>query len=139
HKIDGRADYLRATDTPGGPIIAFEFSVTGHPVHIRHVEFTGASQPELAPLQAAAQKVEGEEYTRSFIRQRAEGNFLPIYQQHGHLKAAFGEPAVKVAEDTASETAVDITLPVTPGLQYKLSEIEIDGSKAFDNAKLRPL
>jgi len=137
-KIEGRADYLRASDVPGGPIVAFEFSVTGHPIRIGKFEFSGAAAPELAQLQAAAQKLQGEEYMRSFVRQRAEGNFLPIYQEHGYLKAVFGDPVTKVIQE-ATETTVDVTLPVTPGLQYKIAEMQLSGNKAFDAAKLREL
>jgi outer membrane protein assembly factor BamA len=137
--LEGRADYLRSSDQFDGPITSFEFSVTGHPIHIAHVNFPGATAAELQELQAAAQKLTGQEYERSFVKQRALGNFLPIYQEHGYLKAAFEDPQPKVIQDSAAETTVDVTLPVKPGEQYKVTGMEIAGNQAFDAAKLREL
>ena len=65
--IQGRADYLRFAHEDG-PIEAFVFKITGPNISIRNVEFSGAEPSTLPALQAAAQKISGEEYLRSLAR-----------------------------------------------------------------------
>src|SRR5205807_2673553 len=42
-------------------------------------------------------------------------------------------------QDTPQETLVDVNVGVTPGLQYKMSELQLSGYKAFEAEKLRAL
>jgi outer membrane protein assembly factor BamA len=127
HNIHGRVDYLRA-GPQDGPIEAFEFSVTGAPITISKVSFSGAGAAELPLLTAAAHKISGQEYSRSRLTLEADKNFLPVFLQHGYLKASLGPPQPKVSEETAEETQVEVAFAVTPGLQYKLSGIQLSGN-----------
>ena len=61
HNLHGRVDYLRA-GPQDGPIEAFEFSITGQPISIRKVSFTGAGAAELPALEAAAKQMIGQEF-----------------------------------------------------------------------------
>jgi outer membrane protein assembly factor BamA len=127
HNIHGRVDYLRA-GPQDGPIEAFEFSVTGAPITINKVSFSGAGAAELPLLTAAARRISGQDYSRSRLILEANKNFLPVFLQHGYLKASVGAPQPKVSEETAEETQVEVTFPVTPGLQYKLTGIQLSGN-----------
>jgi outer membrane protein assembly factor BamA len=139
HKVQGRIDYLRAGPAEG-PIEAFVFTVASPAIHIRHVEIRGATATELPLLQAAAKSLQNHDYLRSFLRVQAEKNLVPIYLERGYLKAAFSEAQPKIVEDTPQEMLVDVTLPVNPGQQYTVSDLEISGYKAFpDSDKLRAL
>ncbi len=135
-KVPGEADYLRAGDN-NGPVGAIVFSVTGPHITIRKVEFSGAGTAELALLQAAAEALQGQEYLQSMVRLQADKIFRPIYLQRGYLKANFGDPQPKVAEQTPEQTTVDLTIPVTPGEQYKLAGVEWSGNKLFPSSKLQ--
>lgn len=138
-KLRGRVDYLRA-GPEDGPMEAFEFSITGQPVIVRKVAFSGASPAELPELEAAARKLTGKDYTRSLLMLQAEKNFLPVFLARGYLKAAVGAPQPKVAEDTPEETLVDVTFPITPGSQYKVTGVQLSGYKdVFPVEKLRAL
>ncbi len=138
-KLRGRVDYLRA-GPEDGPMEAFEFSITGQPVIVRKVAFSGASPAELPELEAAARKLTGKDYTRSLLMLQAEKNFLPVFLARGYLKAAVGAPQPKVAEDTPEETLVDVTFPITPGSQYKVTGVQLSGYKdVFPVEKLREL
>ncbi len=134
--LQGKADYLRYAPQDG-PITAFVFTVGGPAVHIRNVEFAGAAAPDLPLLQAAAKGLQGREYRRSMVRAYDEKDFLPIYLEHGYLKAAFADAQPKIVQDTPQETLVDLNVGVTPGLQYKMSELQLSGYKAFEAEKLR--
>jgi len=134
--LQGKADYLRYAPQDG-PIAAFVYTVGGPAIHIRNVEFAGAAMPELPLLQAAAKTVQGREYLRSMVRVYDEKDFLPIYLERGYLKAAFADAQPKIVQETPQETLVDVRLSVTPGLEYKMSELQLSGYKAFEAEKLR--
>jgi outer membrane protein assembly factor BamA len=138
HQLKGRVDYLRSGPADG-PIEAFDFTLTGQNIHIRQVAFPGASSAELPDLEAAGKKLTGQDYVRPALRVQADKNFLPVYLERGYLKAAFGDPQPKVVADSPDETLVDVSFPVTPGPQYKLSEFQLSGSKVFPAEKLRGL
>ena len=80
-------------------------------------------------LEAAAKKLEGADFLRSILRTQEDKNFLPIYLQQGYLKAAFGDAQAKIVQDSPQETIVDVTFPVDPGRQYKLTAVEIAGTR----------
>jgi len=136
--LQGKADYLRYAPQDG-PITAFVFTVGGPAVHIRNVEFAGAAAPELPLLQSAAKALQGREYLRSTVRVYDEKDFLPIYFERGYLKAAFADVQPKIVQETPQETLVDVNVDVTPGLQYKMAELQLSGYKAFEAEKLRAL
>ena len=137
--LHGRVDYLRA-GPQDGPTEAFEFSITGQPIGVRKIGFTGAGPAELPLLENAARRFAAQDYSRSRLVLEAEKNFLPIFLAHGYLKATVAEPQPKVVEETPDETLVDVTFPVDPGRQYKVSAIQLAGySKVFPVEKLREL
>ena len=154
HNLPGRVDYLRA-GPQDGPVEAFEFSITGQPITVRKIAFSGAGSAELTGLEAAARKLSGQEYSRSLLVAAADKTFIPVFLQHGYLKAAVAPPqpkvveAARIEEDKAekgkidanqAETFVDVTFAVTPGAQYKLSAIQLAGNtNIFPPEKLREL
>ena len=138
-KVEGRADYLRATNGKDGPIEAFDFSVTGPDIKIQKVSFSGAGAAEMPLLDTAAREIVGSDYLESLARLKAEKVFLPIFWQHGYLKAAISNPQATVLQQTPQETDVGVNFSVTPGLQYKVSDIRLSGYKAFPAEQIRPL
>jgi outer membrane protein assembly factor BamA len=136
HHLQGRADYLRA-GPQDGPIEAFDFSITGQTISVRNIAFNGASPAELPLLQAAAGKLSKQDYSRSNLAIQAEKSFLPVYLERGYLKASVAEPQPKVVQDSPEETLVDVIFPVTPGRQYKLTDLVLSGYKVFPVEKLR--
>jgi outer membrane protein assembly factor BamA len=139
HNLHGRVDYLRA-GPQDGPVEAFEFSITGAPIITRNISFSGAGPAELPPLEAAGQRLSRQDYSRSRLVLGADKNFLPVFLEHGYLKAKVAGPQPKVVEETPEETLVDVTFPVEPGSQYKVSEIQLSGnSNVFPLETLREL
>lgn len=138
HNVQGRADYLRSGHEDG-PVEAYIFTVTGSRIHIRNIAFAGAGESELPVLETAAKKLQGADFSRSILRTQEDKNFLPLYLQRGYPKAAFGDAQAKVVQDSPQETVVDVTFPVDPGRQYKLTAVDLAGNKAFPTDNLRPL
>ncbi len=136
--LRGRADYLRP-ETADGPAAAFVFTITGQDIRIRQVEFPGAGAAELPALQAAAKGLSGQDFERPALKIQAEKKFLPVYLQRGYLRAVFSDVQPRVTEDTPEETQVDVAFPVSPGLQYKVGEIQLSGVSVFSAEQLRAL
>ena len=69
---------------------------------------------------------------------------LPIYREHGYLKAACAPPELKVVKVPAAEptdnrtkpTFVDVTFPVTAGIQYMLARSDWSGNKTIPSNAL---
>lgn len=72
-----------------------------------------------------------------------------LYQNHGYFYALPGEPVVKM-KDTARHwpfffwswghgKAVDVTIPVEEGQQYRLGKFNIRGNKLFKTQQLLPI
>jgi outer membrane protein insertion porin family len=115
-------------------------------IRIHQVEFPGAGADELPLLQAAAEKLSDREYSRDFMTNFIEHALLPIYHEHGYLKASCAPPQPRVVKPSTSEpsdnrtrpTFVDVTFPVTPGIQYKLTRWYWSGNKAIPGDTLEP-
>jgi outer membrane protein assembly factor BamA len=137
-KIPGRVEFTPIA--PGdGPPEAFVYSVTGPRITIGKVEFPNATPAELPRLEAAGRKLQGAEYTRSAFLIQEDKSLLPIYLEQGFLKAKFGDFQARVIQNDPNQVQVDITVPVVPGDQYKLSSLDFLGYKAFPADTLRSL
>lgn len=136
--IQGSAEYVRA-GPDNGPVEAFVFSVSGPRISVRNFDFPGADPGMLPLLQAAAQRIDVREYSRSALRTQGHKYLLPVYLARGYLKASFGDPQARVVESTADEATVDVSFAVDPGPQYVLSGIELAGNKVFSTETLRGL
>jgi len=145
HAIPGHVDYIRAAQ-PNGQFEAFEYSVLDVVIRVEKIQFVGAGEAELPLLNAAATKLPDREYSRSRLAVFAEKQLLPVYRTRGYLKAEFAAPEPKVVtppgesdEETRNRTFVDVTFPVKPGLQYKLSHLEWSGNTEFKTEALQGL
>ena len=135
-KIAGRVEYMAAG--PLNVIESYDYKLSMHAVVIRNVDFPGAATEEIPALQTAAKAISGQDYLRTKMRAQEKFNFMPVYHVQGYLKAQFAEAQAKVAEDGA-QTLVDVSFPVTPGLKYKLTEVNFSGNNVFPAEKLREL
>ena len=137
--LAARADYTRDSKDNAGPIDVINFRATGVNLRIAEVQFSGAGSEELPALNAAAQNLVGKDYVRTEVQSFATKNLLPIYLEHGFLKAAIGDPETKVLKDTDEETLVQVQLRVNAGRQYKVSSFKWEGNNAFPGEKLQSM
>jgi outer membrane protein assembly factor BamA len=144
--IPGHVEYLHNAGR-GEQVESIDFSVAGVSIRIRHFEFNGAEATELQLLQAAAEKFSDREYARALLSSFIDQTLLPIYHEHGYLKASCASPQPKVVKTAASEpgdnkqpiTFVDVMFAVTPGIQYKLTRWDWAGNKDMPSDTLQPL
>jgi len=143
--IPGNVQYLRTNDK-NGQLESIDYSVYGISIRIRQFEFSSAGAGELPLLQAAAEKLAGREYSHPLLSSFVEHTLLPVYHEHGYLKAACATPQPKVVKPTAADagdnkqaiTLVDVIFPVTPGMQYKLARWDWSGNKEIPTETLQP-
>jgi outer membrane protein assembly factor BamA len=143
--VPGTVEAARHEDK-NGKLESIEYNIAGVSIRIRHVDFAGAGAEELPLLEGAADKLSDREYSRAYMNSFIEHAVLPIYHEHGFLKASCGLPQPKVVKLASSDfanrqppTFVDVTFQVTPGFQYKLSGWEWSGNKAVPTDELQPL
>jgi outer membrane protein assembly factor BamA len=137
HKILGRVEYI-PTAAMNGPIDSYTYKVTLHPIVIRNMDFPAAAPHELSVLQTAAKALSGQEYLRSAMRAHAKSAFLPLYLARGYLKAQFSDPQAKIVED-GPRTLVDVSFPVSAGIQYRVIRLGWMGVSAFPATQLEAL
>jgi outer membrane protein insertion porin family len=135
--IGGKAEYIRGA-AMNGPVDSYIYKVSFHPVVVQSIEFPGAAQTEVPALQAAGKQVLGKNYLRSEMEPQEKYSLLPVYLARGYLKVHFEEARPKVVSD-GPQTMVDVSFPVTPGTQYKLTGIEWTGNTAFPTDQLQKL
>ncbi|MGA8499923.1 MAG: POTRA domain-containing protein [Candidatus Sulfotelmatobacter sp.] len=143
--IPGIVQYVR-TESKDERLESIDYTVAGVSIRIHRAQFPGAGADELPLLQAAAEKLSDREYSRDYMANFVEHSVLPLYHERGYLKAscATGQPkVVKLAAADATDnkqppTYVDITFPVTPGLQYKVTQWDWSGNKAIPKDQLDP-
>ncbi len=146
----GRVDFLREGDQSGAPLSAIVYRIEETSIHIRDVEFPGASPEQTVLLAAAARRLKGAEYGRSVLAAASKFDFLPVYLQRGYLKAAFGQSDARVVvpsaaadaqerADLQSDVQVDALLPVVPGKEYVISSVDWKGNAALSTAEVAPL
>ena len=136
-RISGEIEYLPFAQE-NGPIEAYEYKVKMHPVLVRKMDFPGAAPEEIPALQGAAQQLSGQDYLRIHMRAQERSSFVPVYLARGYLKVQFAEAQAKVAEE-GPPTLVDVSFPVTPGRQYKLTDVEFANTVVFPANKLREM
>jgi outer membrane protein insertion porin family len=139
HSLSARATYIREGAGPSGPIDAVNFKADGVNIHIRNVSFPSAPADQQPALAEAAKKLEDRDYLRSEVNAYAKSALLPIYLEHGYLKATFSEPQAKVVKEDQDETLVDVDLLSAPGVRYKVSSFTWEGNSKFPADKLQGL
>ena len=144
--VPGHVEYLRNRGK-SEQLESIDYNVVGVSIRIHHAEFPGAGAGELPLLQSASEKLIGLEYSRDFMANFIEHTLLPIYHEHGYLKAACAPAQPNVVKPATSEpsdnrtkpTFVDVTFPLTPGIQYKLARWDWSGNQAIPSDTLQPL
>ncbi len=133
--VAGHVDYLR-TET-ANKLAAVIYSVTAVDIEIRNVSFPGAALEDVPLLQKAGKQIPGGEYTVSRLAVLTSKDLMAVYRRRGYLKAAFGDPEPTLVSGEGQSFTVDVSLPVTPGAQYKLKSMAVTGNQAFPAAELQ--
>ncbi|MFZ0953109.1 MAG: POTRA domain-containing protein [Candidatus Sulfotelmatobacter sp.] len=134
------------TESKDERLQSIDYNVIGVSIRIHHAHFPGAGADELPPLEAAADKLSDREYSRDYMANFIENSVLPIYHERGYLKASCATAQPKVvklagadsADNKQPPTYVDITFPLIPGIQYKVTKWDWSGNKEIPKDQLDP-
>jgi outer membrane translocation and assembly module TamA len=110
--LPGRVSFLRQSTQEGGEFTGIEYRVEEVSIHIRNVQFPGASPEQIVFLTQGAHQLTDAAYFRSKLAAVAQFDLLPLYLQRGYLKAAFGPSEahmVSGAEGNANDSKTDPT------------------------------
>jgi outer membrane protein insertion porin family len=138
--LEGRGIHAQVQALPqgqiGGPIQSVQFQVTGVPIPIRRIEFTGVEKVDIARLQEAASPLLNKDYDASFVRGFSRDAVAAAYRQHGYLRVHFGDPISCLLTGDSIANAVAVTIPITEGEQYTLKEIAWSGDSVIPYTEL---
>ena len=155
--LPGEVDYSREGEQDDKPPTAIIFRGRGLSARIHAFEFPDASPDQTASLESAVRRMVGGEYSDALIATAIKSRLLPIFLEHGYLKAAFGSTETRIVASPASETSgqssadqssgdqssaevqVDVILPVTAGKQYSLSGVSWKGNTAIPQSQAAKL
>lgn len=144
--VPGHVEYARKNGGDGH-LESIVYNVAGVSIRIHHADFPGAGPGELPLLEGAAARLVDREYSRDYMENFVEHALLPIFNEHGFLKATCAPAQPRVVRPDTSEsrpnqqppTYVDVTFPVTSGISYKLTRWEWSGNQAFPTDALQPM
>jgi outer membrane protein assembly factor BamA len=155
-QLPGHVTYSRY-DVENGPVEAFIYQVENISLTTGSIDFPGAGPEESPALQEAARKqLLGKQYRASEVEIVASIDFRNVYLRRGYLQVAFDDPSVaappppanqsNASESTQNESAGDansvrvtVHLPVRPGLQFRMANVDWTGNQAFPASELQNL
>ncbi|MGA8774016.1 MAG: POTRA domain-containing protein [Terriglobales bacterium] len=133
--LPGRVSFLRQSTQEGGEFTGIEYRVEEVSIHIRNVQFPGASPEQAVFLTAAAHQLTDADYFRSKLAAVAQFDLLPLYLQRGYLKAAFGPSEAHVvsgAEGKANDNKTDTATTDTKSNDSNTAAPQTDDTNAND-------
>ena len=139
-------------EVSGGPkTVNLTFHITEGPkVKIRRVDFIGNSAVSDGKLKKKLKEnkapgffkfITGSgTYKEAKFADDAE-NVVGYYRERGYVKARVGQPELKVLEDSKDGKTrwIELQIPVTEGLRYKVGEFAFAGNSVVKSEALRPL
>jgi outer membrane protein insertion porin family len=127
-KIKGNVEYM-LSDTGGK--MEHVFSVEGVKIPICAIHYKGAAAIGEDELLKNSKPLLGDEYRQSFVLAFAKANLIPIYREHGHLRARFDEPRALPEAEGKCKGGVSVTMAVEEGPVYSWDRAEWDGNSAL--------
>lgn len=124
------------TGAAGGPVEAIQYRVTGLPIPVLRIDFTGVQKVDPALLQAAGRPLIGQDFDSSYIAAFSNAGIGAVYRQRGYLQARFGRPVPQLLKEDGAPNSVAITIPVSEGELFTLKEITWSGQSAIPYEEL---
>ena len=120
----------------GGPVERITFKVEGVPLPVRAIHFEGNTHLDASTLEQATRPLVGQDYDQAMLLDYTQYNVAPLYTSRGYLRVSFGNPSTRLTQEGSQRSSVEVTLPVTEGLQYRLTEIHWSGNTVFPASEL---
>jgi outer membrane protein assembly factor BamA len=116
--------------------LSYVFRVKGANLPICDFQFPGAKDELKKPLLEVLQQLFKTQYSKSEVGAYVKYALIPVYNQHGYLKAAIQQPQSSLSASGACANAVVVTFRVEEGLQYRWSDPDWSRNQAYSAQEL---
>lgn len=140
--IDRKTDYIAdVVDFPENLQRLHQFVAVGPPMPICAVNFPGASPAFEKQLRSRAKPLLGTDYSYSSFRTFTSNSIAQFYRQKGYVRARFDDLIAEPEPGTNKKCkgGVNLTLPVTEGVPYKLGAFGWEGNQVIGELALKDL
>ena len=140
--IERKTDYIAdVVDFPENLQRLHLFVAVGPPMPICAVSFPGASPAFEKQLRSRAKNLLGTDYSYSSFRTFTSNSIALFYRQKGYVRASFDDLIAEPEPGTNKKCkgGVNLTLPVTEGVSYKLGALSWEGNQVIGELALKDL
>jgi outer membrane protein insertion porin family len=136
--IPGEVDAVASSPAIGQPVSAFMFTVRGVSLPIQTVDFQGASAIAPGELVRASSQLFRRDFSVTDVSTFATAGLLPLYYEHGYLRARFDRPAAKILSKSSDGAVqeIGVTLRVEEGREFYWEKAEWSGNQKFTSEEL---
>ena len=111
--------------------LSYVFKVKGANLPICDFQFPGAKDEMKKPLLEVLQQQFKNQYSKSEVGAYVKYALIPVYNQHGYLKAAIQQPQSSLSASGPCANAIVVTFAVEEGLQYRWADPVWSGNQAY--------
>lgn len=131
--VPGDVESMPFSKSPGDPITAVIFSVSGVALPMREIHFPGASAIAEDKLRNDTKPLLGQNYTVTEVDAFVSKALLPLYGELGYLRAYFDvpQPQLLAANPSAPSQDLSVNVPVKEGASYAWKGDEWTGNHVF--------
>jgi outer membrane protein assembly factor BamA len=115
-----------------------QFRVEGIPLRVQSVQFGDAVATNSERLKDRIQDIKGQPYSLFAVELFENEQVRPLYAAKGFLRAQIGPPQAHLIPDVndPKQTAVELSIPITPGPAYSWKGISWQGNVTVQSADL---
>ena len=123
---------------PIGDGMVMQFHLDGVPLRVQSVQFGDPAAADSERLKDRLSDIKGHPYSRMSIELFESEQIRPLYISKGLLRAQIGPPQTRLIPDLydPKQSAVEVTIPITPGPVFSWSGVAWQGNAALDSTNL---
>jgi outer membrane protein assembly factor BamA len=130
-KIKGNVAHQLLTKASGNGM-EMQFRVEGIQLRVQSVKFEDSLATDSERLKDRVPDIKGQPYSRFAVEVFDNEHVRPLYASKGFLRAEIGPPQTHLIPDVndPKESAVDLSIPITPGPVYSWKGVSWQGNVA---------
>jgi outer membrane protein insertion porin family len=136
-KIRGNVTHQLLANAVGDGMV-MQFRVEGVQLRVQSVQFGDSVAADSERLKDRISDIKGQPYSLFAIEVFENEHVRPLYAAKGFLRAQIGPPQTRLIPDTndPKETAVELSIPITPGPVYSWKGVSWLGNVAVQSPDL---
>jgi outer membrane protein insertion porin family len=136
-KINGSVTHQLLTSAAGDGMV-MQFRVDGVQLRVQSVQFGESIASDSERLKDRVPDIKGQPYSLFAVEIFENEHVRPLYASKGFLRAQIGPPQTHLIPDVnePKQTAVDLSIPITPGAVYTWKGVSWQGNMAVQSPSL---